>query len=49
MSKFINKFCKALDINVPKNEKVSELISGLAMCWAIVLLGYVTMWVVCGG
>ena len=47
--KFINKFCKALNIEVPKNEKASELIGGLAMCWAIVLLGYVTMWVVCGG
>lgn len=47
--KFINKFCKALNIEVPKNEKTSELISGLAVCWAMALLGYVTMWVVYGG
>ena len=49
MNKFINKFCKALNIEVPKNEKTSELVCGLIMCWAMVLLGYAIMWLVYGG
>lgn len=46
---FIKRFCKALDIEVPKNETLSALIIGLASAWAIVLLGYFAMWVVYGG
>lgn len=49
MSNFINKFCRALDIEVPKNEKTSDIVCGLAMCWAMVLLGYATMRLVYGG
>jgi hypothetical protein len=49
MGKFINKFCKALNIEVPKNEKASDLIIGVVSAWAIVLLGYFTMWLVYGG
>jgi hypothetical protein len=47
--RFIERFCKALDIKVPKNEKVSDLAVGVLSAWAIVMLGYVTMWLVYGG
>lgn len=46
---FIKQFCKALDIEVPKNEKAGDLIMGLVSAWAIVLLGYFAMWLVYGG
>ena len=49
MSKFLNKFCKALDIEAPKNEKASDLVVGVLSAWAIVALGYVTMWLVYRG
>lgn len=49
MSKLINKFCNALNIEVPKNEKTSDLVVGVLSAWAIVALGYVTMWLVYGG
>lgn len=49
MSKFINKFCEWCDIEAPKNEKTSDLIGGLVMCWAMCLLGYFAMWLVYGG
>ena len=47
--RFIERFCKALNIEVPKNEKTSELVCGLAMCWAMALLGYFAMRLVYGG
>lgn len=51
MGKFINKFCKALNIEVPtnENERASDLIAGLAMCWAMALLGWFAMWCAYGG
>lgn len=47
--RFIERLCKALDIEVPKNEKAGDLIIGVVSAWAIVLLGYFTMWLVYGG
>lgn len=47
--KLIELFCKALDIKVPKNEKASDLVCGLAMCWAMALIGYFAMRLVYGG
>ena len=47
--RFIERFCKALDIEVPNNEKASDLVVGVLSAWAIVALGYVTMWLVYGG
>jgi hypothetical protein len=47
--RFIERLCKALNIEVPKNEKASDLIIGVVSAWAIVLLGYFTMWLVYGG
>lgn len=47
--KFIERFCKALNTEVPKNEKKSDLAVGVLSAWAIVALGYVTMWLVYGG
>lgn len=47
--KFIDKFCKALNIELPKNENASDLIGGLAMCWAMALLCWFAMWMVYGG
>lgn len=49
MSKFINKFCEWCNIEAPKNEKASDLVVGVLSAWAIVALGYVTMWLVYGG
>lgn len=49
MGKFVNKFCEWCNIEAPKNEKAGELIIGVASAWAIVLLGYFTMWLVYGG
>ena len=47
--KFISKFCKALDIEVPKNDKTSDFVVGVLSAWAIVALAYLTMWLVYGG
>ena len=47
--KFIDKFCKALNIEVPKNETTSNLILNVIAMWAIIALGYFTMWLVYGG
>lgn len=47
--RFIERFCKALNAEVPKNEKTSDLAIGVLSAWAIVALGYVTMWLVYGG
>jgi hypothetical protein len=47
--RFIERFCKAINIEVPKNERTSDLIIGVVSVWAIVLLGYFAMWVVYGG
>jgi hypothetical protein len=49
MGKLINKLCKALNIEVPKNEKASDLVVGVLSAWAIIVLGYATMWLVYGG
>ena len=49
MCNFVNKFCKALNIEVPKNEKASDLVVGVLSAWAIIALGYATMWLVYGG
>jgi hypothetical protein len=49
MGKLIKKFCKALDIEVPKNENASDLVVGVLSAWAIVALGYATMRLVYGG
>lgn len=49
MGKFINKFCKALDIEVPKNENAKNLILNVIAMWATIALGYFTMWLVYGG
>lgn len=47
--KFINKFCKELNIEVPKNENASDLIVNVLAMWVIIALGYFTMWLVYGG
>ena len=47
--KFISKFCEWCDIEAPKNEKTSDLIGGLVMCWVVCLLAYFAMWLVYGG
>lgn len=47
--RFIELFCKALDIEVPKNEKASDLIVNVLAMWVIVALGYFTMWLAYGG
>ena len=47
--KFIEKFCEWCGIEAPINENASDIVGGLAMCWAMCLLGYFAMWLVYGG
>ena len=49
MGKLMKKFCEWCDIEAPTNENASDLIGGLAMCWAMALLGWFVMWCAYGG
>lgn len=49
MEKLIKKLCEALDNEMPNNERASDLVGGLAMCWAMGLLCWFAMWCAYGG
>lgn len=49
MRKLLNYLLGEELVSEQNGREIKEALRGVAMCWAIALLGYATMWVVYGG